>query len=147
MLRTLSLLAPALAPSWRFFDEIAPSPRVEYTLLPTGDAAPTQWREFRPRPDRLSLRAMIRRLFWNPHWNEGLFLVSCSERLIDGKVDFSRREIMDRVVAEVRSIANPPEHLPYVRFRLTFLYRQNQTVEKHVLYVSDAENWREGAAQ
>lgn len=30
VLNSFRLLLPAIVPSWRFFDEIAPSPRVEY---------------------------------------------------------------------------------------------------------------------
>ena len=35
MLRTLKLLLPVLIPSWRFFDFIAPSPRIQFSLLKT----------------------------------------------------------------------------------------------------------------
>jgi hypothetical protein len=48
MLQTLKLLLPALIPSWRFFDTIAPSPRIEFTLLKTAQDASGAWREFRP---------------------------------------------------------------------------------------------------
>ena len=51
MLHGLKLLLPALIPSWRFFDTIAPSPRIEYALLHDPHAA-AAWREFRPRPAR-----------------------------------------------------------------------------------------------
>ena len=44
MLQTLKLLLPALIPSWRFFDTIAPSPRIEFTLLKTAQDAPGDWR-------------------------------------------------------------------------------------------------------
>ena len=71
----VQLLLPALIPSWNFFEAVEASPRIEYALLrkPQGDA---DWREFRPRPDRLSAAAMLGRLFWNARWNESLFLVT-----------------------------------------------------------------------
>ena len=36
MQNALRLLLPALIPSWRFFDVIAPSPRIEYALGATS---------------------------------------------------------------------------------------------------------------
>ena len=70
MLRTLKLLLPALVPSWRFFDTIAPSPRIEYALLRNAEEPPSSddWREFRPRPARQSAIRMLGRLLWNPVW-------------------------------------------------------------------------------
>ena len=82
MLRPLALLLPALIPSWRFFDVIAPSPRIEFAMLTSPDSAAV-WQAFRPRPARVALSTMLGRLFWNPRWNESLFLVSCAERLVD----------------------------------------------------------------
>ncbi len=82
MLKPFALLLPALIPSWNFFDVIGPSPRIEYALLAAPDDGAGDWREFRPRPERLSIPAMLGRLFWNPRWNESLFLVACAERLM-----------------------------------------------------------------
>ncbi|MCE7797700.1 hypothetical protein LWE61_14210 [Sphingobium sufflavum] len=78
----LRLLLPALMPSWRFFDAVTASPRVDYALLaaPGEEAGP--WREFRPRPAVLTPGVMLRRLLWNPQWNESLFLVSLAERIM-----------------------------------------------------------------
>src|SRR5262245_54705619 len=99
MLHTLKLLLPALLPSWKFFDTIAPSPRIEFTLLRTPNDIPV-WQEFRPRPAHLTIRTMLQRLFWNPRWNESLFLVSCAERLMQHPTDHSRQELMHRITTE-----------------------------------------------
>lgn len=122
MLRPFTLLLPALIPSWRFFDVIAPSPRIEYALLP-GETAPGDWREFRPRPERVSLAAMLGRLVWNPRWNETLFLVSCAERLVDEPTAHSEDEIFRRIAAD---LADAPE--PWLTFRLVFVHRDIREV-------------------
>lgn len=122
MLRPLTLLLPALIPSWRFFDVIAPSPRIEYALLPTEVAA-ADWREFRPRPQRVSLPQMLGRLLWNPRWNETLFLVSCAERLVDAPTAHSEDEIFRRIAAD---LADAPE--AWLAFRLVFVHRDVREV-------------------
>jgi hypothetical protein len=76
-------LLPVLIPSWRFFDFIAPSPRIEFAVIAQLDDPATRWQEFRPRPVHLPVAAMLRRLLWNPIWNESLFIVSCAEKLLD----------------------------------------------------------------
>lgn len=130
MLRTVSLLLPALVPSWRFFDVIAPSPRIEVRRPQAAEDERAAWREFRPRPERVSLAQMIARLFWNPGWNEMLFLVSCAERLIDEPTDHSRDEIFRRIGAGLDADA-------LVQFRLVVLSRRDETIETDVRVVSD----------
>ncbi len=83
MLHTLKLLLPALLPSWNFFDVIAASPRIQFCLLTKENEPPPEWHEFRPRPEKLTLIQMLKRILWNPQWNESLFMVSCAERIIE----------------------------------------------------------------
>lgn len=135
MLTPLKLLLPALIPSWNFFDVIAPSPRIEYALLASPADAAGQWREFRPRPARLSLAAMLGRLFWNPRWNETLFLVSCAERLVEQPTAHSEDEIFRRIAADLA--ADPGGAAPWLCFRLVFLARAGDTgdaVGREVLF-------------
>src|ERR1700679_1033555 len=115
MLKTLKLLLPALIPSWRFFDVIAPSPRIEFVLLNTRQATVDNWREFRPRPMYLPMREMLKRMFWNPRWNETLFLVSCSERLMESGEEHSAKEIARRIQTELSQ-----KTTPFLQFRLVF---------------------------
>lgn len=97
----LRLLPPAVVPSWRFFDTVAASPRIDYALLADADDEAADWREFRPRPAVLTVGAMLRRLVWNAQWNENLFLVSLAERLIHdpdaATLAHSERELVMRV--------------------------------------------------
>ena len=101
----LRLLLPAILPSWRFFDAVSASPRVDYALLANPDDPAGQWREFRPRPAVLRPGTMLRRLLWNPQWNESLFLVSLSERLMSAPTDaaaqHSQRELLLRVARDL----------------------------------------------
>lgn len=128
MANPFSLLLPALVPSWNFFDVIAPSPRVEYALAETRDAVLDAWTEFRPRPQRLSPAAMLARLFWNPRWNESLFLVSCAERLVEEPTAHGEDEIFRRIAAD---LATQPDAAPWLSFRLLFI---DPTGERDVLY-------------
>ena len=136
-LSTVRLILPALIPSWRFFDVIKPSPRIEYTLLAAPDTDPTDWVEFRPRPPSLSARDYIKRLFYNADWNENLFLVSCAERLIETPTRHSVMEIRSRIEKSIRCHRDGYERSAYLQFRLVFLYRTGGEVEKQVAYCSD----------
>ncbi|MDR6625493.1 hypothetical protein [Caulobacter segnis] len=128
----LQLLLPALIPSWNFFDVIAPSPRVEYALTASADARPEAWREFRPRPERLSPGTMAARMLWNPRWNESLFLVSCAERLIDHPTAHGEDEIFRRIAAD---LARSGEALDgWLAFRLVFVAREDEVITREVLF-------------
>ncbi|MFT3931935.1 MAG: hypothetical protein QM709_16735 [Spongiibacteraceae bacterium] len=131
-IQILKLMLPALIPSWRFFDEIAPSPRIEFSLLKTQQGDSSQWSEFRPRPQHLSGASMLKRLFWNPHWNETLFLVSCSERLLESGVPYYIHEIFKRITSDLPQDTAEP----YVKFRLVFVHREGNALQKQVMFVS-----------
>ena len=92
-MRVLLLLLPALIPSWRFFRAVAASPRVERWEQGC-------WRDARPRPAEIGLGRMLRRLFWNPRWNEALFLVSLAERVVEQGSERAARELLRRAAPE-----------------------------------------------
>ncbi|MAP96497.1 MAG: hypothetical protein CMK07_16250 [Ponticaulis sp.] len=136
MLRTLQLILPALIPSWNFFDVIAPSPRIEYTTCNGPDDTRLDWQPFRPRPEQITLTTMLRRLVWNPRWNESLFLVSCAERLSqDITPDHSAREITTRLRRDL-ALTTTASHF---RFRLVFIHREGTEITSEVIYISAAE--------
>jgi hypothetical protein len=138
MLKTLTLLLPALIPSWRFFDTIGPSPRIEFTLLKGAHDVPEKWQEFRPRPAHLSLGSMLKRLFWNPRWNETLFLVSCAERLMENGAEHNAREIAERVETELEQKTVFGTEMPYFKFRLVFVQRQGMRMQQDIRFTSTA---------
>lgn len=139
MITTLKLLLPIMIPSWRFFDEIAPSPRIEYCLLATPQAKPQDWHIFRPRPAHLSVKTMFKRMLWNPDWNDTLFTASCAERLMANpeSFDHSAQEITTRIQHD---LADQSEKTPYFIFRLRFTYRaEDGEIKQVTTYQSDIE--------
>jgi hypothetical protein len=82
---------------------------------------------------------MLARLFWNPRWNESLFLVTCAERLLENpsglQADFRRDEIMRRIDSRLGQAATP-----FLQFRLVLLSRDGTRIHKQVAYVSPP--WR-----
>lgn len=135
-MKPLTLLLPALIPSWNFFDVIAPSPRIEYALTGSSAVPKAGWTEFRPRPRTVSARTLLARLIWNPRWNETLFLVSCAERLINAPTDHSQDEIFTRLAADLRSGPGGAAAGDWLSFRLVFVSRENQTIQREVLFQS-----------
>lgn len=135
MLRLLTLLLPALVPSWRFFKSIEPSPRVEWSLDAVG--LRETWHEFRPRPQRVSIPEAVFRLFWNPTWNETLFLVSCAERIQEDPTDHSIHEIRHRIWAHLAQTGAMPTTSDAVRFRLVFVQRDGETLTQRIIFQSD----------
>ena len=131
LLGPLKLLAPALVPSWNFFDVIAPAPRVEYALLPNRGHVADAWQEFRPKPERVSGVAMLARLLWNPRWNQTLFVMSLAERLVEDRTpEHSEDELFQRIAAD---LPPDPEH-PWLGFRLVFVHREGEAMVEEVMF-------------
>ena len=147
MLHTLKLLLPALFPSWRFFDVIAPSPRIQYILFNSDGESVIEWQEFRPRPVSVSLFEMLKRMFWNPVWNESLYLVSCAERLIEFPTQHSEREILTRIKAELSKGESDLTNLDVksVQFRLMIIRRVGKQLEQEFVFYSRKEKLTLGA--
>ncbi|MFK7944451.1 MAG: hypothetical protein AB8B85_16270 [Paracoccaceae bacterium] len=130
MWRSLSLLAPAIIPSWRFFQSIEPSPRIEIAVRPDANGV-VFWQQFRPRPARLSAFKILGRLVWNPWWNECLYLTSLAERLILDDRDHAQNEIIERIKADMpgHSTATP-------RFRIVVVRREDDGLVTEVVWTS-----------
>ena len=138
LLHTLKLLLPALIPSWNFFDVIAPSPRIQFTLLNKEDDSLQEWHEFRPRPIHISFIEMLKRMFWNPKWNESLYMLSCAERLIEKYTPHSEDEILQRIIQELK---NTPENAlllnaTHLQFRLIVIQRKNAQLHEELIFIS-----------
>lgn len=136
MWKTIFLILPVLVPSWRFFKAIEPSPRVQWALIPACGNAALEWHEFRPRPETLSPRQMLLRLFWNPAWNESLFLVSCAERIQECPTDHSINEIRQRILDDIvmKAIEVTGRKL---KFRLIFVHREGTRICKETVFLSE----------
>ncbi|MDH5180157.1 MAG: hypothetical protein OEY07_10845, partial [Gammaproteobacteria bacterium] len=78
----------------------------------------------------------LRRMVWNPRWNETLFLVSCAERLLAEPTAHSEHEIFKRIA---RTLLQQPEPLPreqQLRFRIVLLYREGSELIEETAYES-----------
>lgn len=134
---TISLFLPVLFPSWRFFSGIGPSPRIDYAILQHKNDTPRIWQEFRPKPQRISFGETIRRLFWNPKWNETLYINSCAERLFAEYSPMREQEMMRRIVKEVRAQHIAEESSTrFLVFRIHAVIRDHHTVTQTLLFTS-----------
>jgi hypothetical protein len=136
MLRTLSLILPVLLPSWRFFQTIEPSPRVQWALLSKGGAAVGDWQELRPRPMSVTARQMLVRLFWNAPRNDALFVVSCAERITENPTAHSINEITRRILEDLTHGAEG-NAASVAQFRLIFISRDDTGICQDILFQSD----------
>lgn len=136
MLQSIKLLLPALIPSWRFFDAVAPSPRIEFALLKTQQDVPDNWQESHPRPAHLSITCMLKRMFYNPRWNETLYLVRSAELYTKNPTEHSSREILTLIKAELECSSFDSAATPYLQFRLVFVHRDGAQLQKNITYIS-----------
>ncbi|MFW2588017.1 hypothetical protein [Sagittula sp. SSi028] len=123
MLRIVCLLLPALVPSWRFFREIAPSPRVELRV----NGGP--WRAVMPPPYSLPARTLARRLLWSPERNAALYLVSLAERIVDQGSLRAEAELCARLARD-----HPDTHR--LQMRLVFISRTDAGITRETLFQS-----------
>ena len=138
MTHIFKLLLPTLFPSWRFFDVIAPSPRIQYALLNAAGEITDVWQEFRPHPAHLPFKQILQRMVWNPDWNESLFLTSCAERLLEKSTAHSEDEILNRIMADLRKTATHTRlnTATQLQFRLQLIQRNGQTIEQEIVFYS-----------
>lgn len=137
----LRLLLPAIMPSWRFFDAVTASPRLDYAVLRTPDVPAGLWMEFRPRPAVLTVPTMFRRMLWDAQWNENLFMVSLAERLMRAETPateaHSERELLRRVARHLdrHALCDRQDHL---QIRLRFVSRSGagEEVGSEIVYLS-----------
>lgn len=134
----LRLILPAIVPSWRFFDAVGDSPRIDHAVVATRDAPVTDWHSHDPRIGYLSPARMVHRLFWNPAWNDGLYRVSLAERLLTSDdaatVAHSERELMRRIA---RDLDAGPDAWLRVRIRLVARDGERVVHESDAVRIAD----------
>lgn len=137
MFRILMLLLPGLIPSWKFFKAVEPSPRVQWRLLADPRQTGDDWRDFRPRPEHISLFTILRRMLWNPRWNEALYMVSLAERLTLNPTPHSTEQIFLRLRDEIDHTLPDASRQPYLQFRLVFVHREGEDLVREITHLSD----------
>jgi hypothetical protein len=81
---------------------------------------------------------MLWRLFWNPLWNESLYLISCAEKLIDEPSAMREDALMTRVAAAIArgetgdKIAGPA----FLLLRIVVVNREGEQIVRQVSFVS-----------
>ncbi len=133
MLSTLKLLLPIFIPSWQFFKEIAPSPRIEFTLLKTEEDE-AKWKELKLRPQKAT--NLLKSLFYNPRWNEALYIMSCAEQLIANPQGYYSEEILKCIKTELKRKQVNLETTPHIQFRLVFISKQGTELRQDLLFSS-----------
>jgi hypothetical protein len=136
LVRVLRLVLPVLVPSWRFFDSIGPSPRIEYQAwrpdAPEDPANP--WTPWALTPARVGVAAMVARLFLNAERNETLYLLACCERVVDDGSGHAEHEIAVRLAAH---LGHAPLAVPCrARFRIVEVYPEAGQLQRQVAFVS-----------
>ena len=131
-------LLPALIPSWRFFDYIAPSPRIEFAVVAKVDDPATRWQEFRPRPVHLSIAAMLRRLLWNPIWNESLYMANCAEQFLEKPSAMRANELLTRVAHGIAhgEASGMATGSAYLIVRIVVIKREGKQITRRVSFIS-----------
>ncbi|MEW7007513.1 hypothetical protein [Lentilitoribacter sp. EG35] len=137
IVKTFQLILPVLIPSWRFFDSIAPSPRIEFTVFDAAGNTCQDWQEFWPRPARVGIVRMLRRIFWNPCWNDSLYVVACAERLIKLQDEGTQKHSVEQIAKRIRNHLSDDKMGKSFKFRLIFMNRHENKVVRHQLYISD----------
>lgn len=79
---------------------------------------------------------MIWRLFWNPSWNETLYLVSCAERIQQFDSAHSINQIRQRILIEIAR-QNFDRTDKSMQFRLVFVHRADDGLATEVVFLSE----------
>lgn len=133
----LKLLLPILFPSWRFFSRIDPSPRIELGFVNHSNPMPEQWQSFYNRPEKISFIQNLLRLWFNPQWNEYLYMNSCAEHLFEENSSFYEAEIGRRLVTRVAaSDLAVPKNTTALVFRLRAVIQEDNQLSDEVVFVS-----------
>lgn len=139
-MKTFKLLLPVFIPSWKFFNRIAPSPRIEFSLgAPVLDET-SQWQELCLRPKQLSVIDFVKSIFYNPRWNEALYIMNCAERLVIDPNKHCVEEIMRRIRTELEHRGMDLKSTPYLQFRLIVISREGNELQKEILFSSEIKN-------
>lgn len=125
VLRALRLFLPCLMPSWAFFKEIGPSPRIEYC---TESDAP--WQPAYVWPQGMGVQRHLQRLFYNADWNAHLFLTSLAERqLIEPDRD---------VEALIKHVLAQKAGRHVAAFRILLECREGSELRRDITYQSSS---------
>lgn len=133
----LKLLLPILFPSWRFFSSVGPSPRIDIAWLSEKNAEPLEWFPFRPLPERVGVAVGLQRLFYNPEWNERLYLNTCAEHLLETDSVFHAQQIAERLLSAVNTGELNAGSACYLVFRVRALSKEAGQLKDELAFMSE----------
>ena len=133
----LKLLLPILFPSWRFFSRIGPSPRIDIGWLSEKNAQPLEWLPFRSLPEQMGVAAGVQRLFFNPVWNERLYLNTCAEHLLERDSAFHAQQIAERLLHAINTGELKAGAARYLVFRVRALEMEAGQVRDDLVFMSE----------
>lgn len=137
-MNVIQLLAPVFIPSWRFFDEVGSSPRIEIGFGEIQDEPPTVWMEFRSISKDISIKDYIIRMIWNPVRNQDLFLMTCAQKVLEEQKQCYIDQIK-RIISASKAVQSQCRHEDrFLYFRLVYLFSDDEDLSKEIGYISDA---------
>lgn len=86
---------------------------------------------------------MLRRMIWNPCWNESLYVMACAERLIKLQDEDTQKQSAEQIAQRIRRHFPNDTKTASFKFRLVFMRREDEGanegtgIERHLLYLSD----------
>jgi hypothetical protein len=137
VIKFIKLFIPVLFPSWRFFSGIGASPRIQYAFLQSEQGEPETWNNFRVIPPQVGFKNAFVRLFFNPVWNETLYINTCAEHLFEEYSAMREQEIMRRLLAAIERgevVATPKAR--YLVYRIVALIREGEVITSPVAFIS-----------
>jgi hypothetical protein len=81
---------------------------------------------------------MIRRIFWNPRWNESLYMATCAEKLLENFSHMHEDELLTRLGVAIANgetgdkIAAPA----WLIFRIVVFKRESELIVQQVGFIS-----------
>lgn len=79
---------------------------------------------------------MFYRLFWNPAWNDALFVVSCAERIAQHPARHSIDEINRRILSDINKLPIDVTG-KQMRFQLVFVHRDETGLSQEIVFLSE----------
>ena len=136
-LHMLKLLLPILFPSWRFFRCIDPSPRLEYGYCESLKDQPERWYPLEKPLQHFNYVSAIFHLFFNPTWNQQLFMNTCAEHLFEGANErwesfIVRRIMSDKKIVRIAGLLNKN----VIQFRIKAIINNDGHITSPILFTS-----------
>jgi hypothetical protein len=86
-MQTLKLVLASLISHWDFFSQSTVSFSVDYRIFNMDESITSPWRPVISRPIKESLLSFVVGIFYKPSWNQAIYLMDCTDQLIEDKSD------------------------------------------------------------